>query len=173
MRSLLRMFASSGVWRASPFAQLPEVPRYAAEITRQQVVLAGGLALILSRTTASQRAASFPKTARLYESLEHDLGTDGRSMPDAELLSETLHETHDLADPCTKAALRFCLDAAVRQSARHPASEPAELRLSSRHGAEPEACDPNAPTVVSKDVFGARSKALRKSVAGARGSGGA
>lgn len=175
MRSLIRLMTSSGAWRRSAYSELPEVPRGEAELTRHHLVIAGGLALILSRASSVELAGSLHATQELHERLRRELRLGSVDI-DAALLGDVVHEIDESADPGTKASLRRCYELQakkerkrqdrVQQRRSAAPSGPMSLR-SSQRAENPEL---EAPTVISSDVFDRRSRALRKSVKQARGS---
>lgn len=167
MRSLIRLITSRGVWRASPFADLPQVPRNGSELSRHYFVLAGGLALILSRATRSELSGSLNATHMLYQVLRRELPLAGAHV-EATLLGEAQHEIGDLADPRTKASLRFCYEYESRRAQESEASVLSAYPSSARSTRRP-APELDEPTQISTDVFDQRSQTLRKSVKEARG----
>lgn len=96
---------SDSQWIRSAFSDLPD-PRTTAHSDRDQrhwLVLAGGLALILSRATDAELVGRFPATASLYQAIR-------RGNPiDPNLVNDAMHEIVDVADPITKAAAKLCL----------------------------------------------------------------
>lgn len=172
MRSLIRLMTSSGAWRNSPYSDLPEVSRGDTELTRHYLVIAGGLALILSRATAPELGAGLQATQELHEHLRRELRL-GIVDADPALLGEVMHEIDELADPRTKVSLRHCYDVQVqralrrkRRAPRHAAA-PSSM-MSTRSSQRPGNPQLDAPTVVSSDLFDQRSQVLRKSVREAR-----
>ena len=83
-------------------------------LQRWQVV-AGGLALVLSRLSPTERSAHFSATYRLYQGLRSRL-RQGTTVIDAssELLSDVMHEIATVADTMTTQCLRTCFDASLK-----------------------------------------------------------
>lgn len=84
----------------------------------QFLIVAGGLALVLSRHSAEGIRTSYPATNELYLLLRRELARHGRTSASAELLNDVMHETAEETDPATRQALRACFDARLAYEAR-------------------------------------------------------
>jgi hypothetical protein len=114
LSTVLSRLASSGFWRASSFSDLPEPYPDAPATTRQMLLLAGGLALLLSRCLPEQIDRDFPHARDLYAQLRRDLKRYGRTSASVELFLETFHEVSDKLDQLSRQALKDCLAARQR-----------------------------------------------------------
>lgn len=174
--SLMQWVNSRGEWQRSRWS-LPELPRDADPVVQRWALVAGGLALILSRVSPSEQAARFAWTGQAYALIRHRLRQSRPVNASATLLGEVMHEVADVADPVTRAGLQaFFRDAALRAAegrvAREeggwvfPSSLVAASGTSGRSGSGMQGADDN--TTFSPDLLKERSQALRNSVAAAR-----
>jgi hypothetical protein len=100
-------------WRTSRFSDLPELSVEASDTTNNFLIVAGGLSLLLSRTSAENIRRSYASTVELHLLLTRELRRHGRTSAGAELLNDVLHEAAHLVDPATRAALKSCFEARV------------------------------------------------------------
>lgn len=172
MRSLIRLMTSSGAWRNSPYSGLPEVARGDTELARHYLIIAGGLALILSRASSVELAGGLAATQELHEQLRRELRLGSVEVA-ASLLAEALREVDELADPRTRASLRHCYEVQAKRAlkrkrrAQQRGTTPSSL-MGARSSQRADDPDQEAATVISSDVFDQRSRVLRKSVKQAR-----
>lgn len=102
---------SASQWVRSTFSDLPDL-RTTARSGRDQrhwLVLAGGLALTLSRATEAELVNRFPATASLYRAIRRIFAKNSQNLIDPNLVNGAMHEIADVADPITKAAAKLCL----------------------------------------------------------------
>lgn len=123
---LLSHVLGVGVWKHS-VTELPQLepPSASSNPTiRQFLLLAGGIALVLSRCPPERREAQLPRASRLYTLLRRELKRYGRTSASATLLLEAWHETSGLLDPVSNEAFRHCLAARQRyEGFRHEEEE--------------------------------------------------
>ena len=113
MARLIRWTAARGHWTPSAYLGLPAVQTQEDPLLQRWQVVAGGIALVLSRLSASEQKARFSATARLYPYLRQRL-REARSVDVApELLSDVMHELAGVADPLTTRCVRACFDASL------------------------------------------------------------
>lgn len=165
-------------WQRSVFADLPILRQGSSRSLQNWLVLAGGLALILSRATQDELKHRFPCSQYLYEELRGKLRTP-RSLlsvgPD--VVGEALHEIAGVADPMTSAAARACFDACLAAEKRFPGEAKdvgsqsqlkGESSAISRAPATSEAKEDVGSARVTLEVLMERSEKLRSAVAFAR-----
>lgn len=104
---MLSRFNRSGTWTTSSYSDIPTPPDGVTDVVRNFYVIAGGLALVLSRTRTQLIDLHFRYTRDLYDQLRDDLRAHGKTNANAKLINEVMHEVAQCADPETKAALRF------------------------------------------------------------------
>lgn len=97
-------------WETSSFSDIPMLSDSASEAVRHFCIIAGGLALILSRNRATSIERNYSYTAELYELLSKELRKHGKTSAGAGLIINVMHEVADVADPLTMASLRRCLE---------------------------------------------------------------
>jgi hypothetical protein len=188
MDLLAQWMTSKGSWRCGEFSDLPAPARDADAAVQQWTIVAGGLALILSRASAPETAERFAATLQLYDLLRERLRQRLRVGASAALLGETMHEIAAVADPMTKTALQARFQAALQKRAGEPSTQPPAggphsesramtsspphtTRSSRRHASTREAELEDAQTVFSQEVLSERSSNLRRSLATARATG--
>lgn len=166
---MFKLFHSKG-WAASAFSELPEIREEASESFRHFCIVAGGLALILSRLSASEIRTSYPATRDLHQTLKSQLARIGKTNATAEMISDVMHEVAQVADPKTRQSLKACLE--VRSAY--------EQHLRTRNGLPaPDSAMTQSPnpttrqplTAIDPQLLGARAEVLRATVARARSSG--
>jgi hypothetical protein len=111
MNSILQLVSPEALWKRSPYSELPAVPRDASDVIRHFFVVAGGIALLLSRCSAEGIARHYPRTNTLYRQIRAELRKGSAVSANAHLLSDVMHEVAEHADPTTRASLRYCFDA--------------------------------------------------------------
>jgi hypothetical protein len=174
MRSLFNWLQAAGAWRLSPFS-LPSPHAAGTPELREWCRLAGGLALLLSRTSPADLEQKYAASVRLYDLARRSLSR-GQGVPaDPPLLKLVLLEIEAAADPGTRASARLVLSSWRRRGEKERAGResqqkdarrregPASSQQSTR-GADFD----TAQTQLLHEVFDARANALRKTVAGAR-----
>lgn len=96
-------FAGGPGWKVSEFAEFPELPADANDSLRDEFLIAGGLALVLSRCPRPAAPRRFPAALRVYEALKR--GGRRRGAVSPQLLSDASHEVAEFADRATRDAL--------------------------------------------------------------------
>jgi len=91
-------------WKVSEFAEFPALPRDADEAQRDDFLIAGGLALVLSRCPRHAVPRRFRAAIRVYEALKRGGGRRDGLTP--ELVSDASHEVAEFVDQATRDALR-------------------------------------------------------------------
>lgn len=92
------------VWAVSEFAEFPALPRDADEGQRDDFLIAGGLALVLSRCPADVAPRRFRAAIQVYEALRR--GGRRRRVLTPGLISDASHEVAEFVDQATRDALR-------------------------------------------------------------------
>jgi hypothetical protein len=181
MERLIRWAGSQGHWTRSDFGSLPAVEREADPVRQRWQVVAGGLALLLSRVSHSERSARFTASYRLYQGLGRRLRQGAVVDASPELLSDVMHEIAGVADPLTTQCLRACFDATVRPGpsneetvapcgdSRGTSRLQSQPRPSNRSTRVPDWRD-TATTDFSPERLAERATALRNTLAAARSS---
>jgi hypothetical protein len=174
--ALMKWAGSPAAWTVSEL-ELPRVDPAADPSLQRWCAVAGGLGLILSRLGSMERSARFPQTEALYALIRRRLRHSEPVRAGAELLGEVMHEIADSADPLTRACLKACFEASLRQDADAAApTAPQPLAGSSQVSAEPRPSGRGsqrpdsdaADTSFNTDVLLERSNALRRLLAAAR-----
>lgn len=183
MQHLMQWIGSKGAWACSRFSDLPELKYDVRSPAHHWCVVAGGLALILSRASGPELITRLRSTQILFEHLRKRLRQGRRPGVSADLVSEVMHETTELADPMTRASLAECFRECIKQGGVAEDTAPSALpvhsamlsrnssgsssRSTSRHRSTQ--CDlEDAVTVISPEVLGQRSHNLRQALASAR-----
>ena len=119
MLSFLRSLPvrSSPSWTPSEFGDLPALSVPASQQERDNLLLAGGLALLLSRCTPRITQRDFPNTLRAYKFLRVQLAAGQPVVLNARMLAELLHEIAGVADAATREAARRCFQRSLRANA--------------------------------------------------------
>jgi hypothetical protein len=180
MQRLMQWAGSQGHWTQSGFGGLPSVQREADPLLQRWQVVAGGLALVLSRLSASERSARFSATYRLYQGLRRRLRQGAEVDAAPELLSDVMHEIAGVADVQTTQCLRACFDfrlgrgesvdeaPAVSAGDSRPTSRlQSQPRPSQRSTLTPEWRD-SSSTDFSPERLAERASNLRSTLAAAR-----
>lgn len=187
MGSIIGWVRATRGWVRSPFGDLPRLRADDAMAHQTWLILAGGMALLLSRASSAELKERFAATRQVYAIARARLEKRRLPKPDAELLRDALREIANLADPMTKEAGRECLARVVERGVRKggapstvssnpPASTQSAASLTTGQAplaptavaagepAEPE----HAETRLDLDLLFERSNKLRGTVATAR-----
>lgn len=188
MGSFIGWVRATRGWVRSPFGDLPRLRADDAMAHQTWLILAGGMALILSRASSAELKERFAATRQVYAIARTRLEKRRLPKPDAALLRDALREIANLADPMTKEAGRECLNRVVERGARKggtpstvssnpPASTQSaaaslatgQAPLAPAAGAAADPAEPeHAETRLDLDLLFERSNKLRGTVATAR-----
>ncbi|MDB5873445.1 MAG: hypothetical protein JWQ07_2887 [Ramlibacter sp.] len=113
------LFGHLDFWQKSEPFPLPRIPADGDEALRDYCLIAGGLALLLSRCPPDAASRRFPAASIMYAALVkvHRIGPVA---VDRELVSEVSHEVAEFTDRCTRDALlrrMRCLPETERRAA--------------------------------------------------------
>lgn len=97
-------------WVATEFSELPALGDADDEDERDWCVLAGGLALLLSRCTPRGAQRHFPASLQAWRSLKRQLKNHAPVRLPLGVLNELRHEIAAVADEATRAAARRCME---------------------------------------------------------------
>lgn len=173
MAILFPWMRAQGAWIHAHKYELPalhhvEVP---PEL-RQWCALAGGLALILSREGPQDLPSRYPTARVVFKTARRCLQSGQAPRISGKLLRLLAEEIEAVADPLTKAACRACMRPARSGSGSGTDTGTLNTTESTQGGLMDTSMDLDDPvTVLSADVFTARSEVLRQTLAGARGAG--
>jgi hypothetical protein len=103
-------------WFGSEFSQLPVFEHGESQSLRDYRLLAGGLALVLSRCSERVARRDFPASLKASRALRRQLRGGEPWLP-SDQLSELSHEIAMVADAATREAARRCLQRNLRQAA--------------------------------------------------------
>ena len=133
LNSVLRLGAAAGFWIPADCGncELPQLKADLPEITRHMLLIAGGLALTLSRCSLKNVDSEYPNAHELYLVLRHDLRRAGSTSASAELMLETLHEVAERLDPVSRSSLRALLEARRKYDLRQSAARANDGALAS------------------------------------------
>lgn len=137
MATIISWVRATGGWLRSPFGDLPVLRADDPQVHQTWLILAGGIALILSRASKAELETRFNAARQVYALVRARLEKRRLPKPEPTLLRDALHEIANLADPMTKEAGRECLARTVERMARKsgtgtPASTgPASLQSTS------------------------------------------
>lgn len=108
-------------WRHAPFdiSELPQPAACADEATRRLLLVAGGLALVLSRCHPKEVERQYPSANELYRLLRSELKRQGKTSETADLLLDTMHEVSERLDPVSRHALKASLEAKRIEDREH------------------------------------------------------
>ena len=137
MQRLMRWASSQGNWAPSDFAGLPAVQRDADRLLQRWQVVAGGLALVLSRASRTERAARFHAADRMYTGLRRRLRQGAFIDASTELIQDVMHEIAGVADVQTTQCLRACFDASLGRDEADSALGLLQERDTSRLNSQP------------------------------------
>ena len=176
MQTLTRWLDSYGFPRAQSF----ELPYRCDDHERglqHCFVLAGGLALILSRARPMEIEERFSASRELYLLLRSRLRKGRNFVPAPDLLNDVLHEIASVADPLTNASAHACFRAALRTKAAPAGAAnlqpPAPRSSIGGRSTLPRCGAPSGgdetPTQISLDGLEQRPSTLRETLAVKRG----
>lgn len=114
---------SSTRWDSSEFSGLPSVTQLPDKQLRDYALVAGGLALVLSRCSPAAVSRDFQATSQLWRSLRRQMARSRDVELPPQLLIDASHEVVQYADPATRDALRRCV-LGIRHDARPASSRP-------------------------------------------------
>lgn len=104
-----KLLNPDSVWETSTFSDIPTLPN-ANDTIRHFCIVAGGLALILSRNKEAAIRLHYPYTVEMYELLGKELRKFGKTSAGAGLINNVMHEVAQVADPLTMSSLKICLE---------------------------------------------------------------
>ena len=177
---------AKGGWLRSPYGDLPMLRADDTPTHQTWLILAGGMALILSRASKAELETRFAATRKVHLAAYARLQQRKLPKPDPALLRDALHEIANMADPMTREAGRECLAraverAAVKSGAPLPSggspstltsSQGPSIQESTAQAAASTAMaaaeDEHEPTQIDLELLFNRSKRLRGTVAFAR-----
>lgn len=105
-----KLLNPDSAWETSTFSDIPALPESASEAVRHFCIVAGGLALILSRNRDAAIEKHYAHAAELYELLGRELRKHGKTSASAALINNVMHEVAEVADPLTMGSLKKCLE---------------------------------------------------------------
>ena len=185
MASIISWVRAARGWVRSPFGDLPLLRADDAMAHQTWLILAGGMALILSRASEAELESRFAATRQVYGIARSRLETRRLPKPAPLLLRDALQEIANLADPMTREAGRECLARAVERESRksgvapvESSSPPTASQSTATHTtghapltqstAAAAAEDEHPATQLDLDLLFERSNKLRGTVASAR-----
>ncbi len=171
MRKLMHWVGSHGAWQGSGLV-LPAIDAAADAALQRWCVVAGGLALLLSRASETERAARFGHSIALYGFIHRRLRQSQCVRVSPELISEVMHEISEIADPLTRNCLKACFHAELRgpASAAAAAGPAPAVPMSEGSSSQPQAARASSTGFTSEQLL-ERSAALRRKLAAARATG--
>jgi len=187
MATIISWVRATGGWLRSPFGDLPVLRADDPQVHQTWLILAGGIALILSRASKAELETRFNAARQVYALVRARLEKRRLPKPEPTLLRDALHEIANLADPMTKEAGRECLMRVVERLARKSGA-PAPVSSNPPHSSQstasqttgqapltataaapaPEPERDHAETQLDLDLLFERSNKLRGTVATAR-----
>jgi hypothetical protein len=109
--SLLLSRPAAPRWIPSEFSELPALGDADSQDERDWCVLAGGLALLLSRCTPCGAQRHFPASLQAWRSLKRQLKNEQAPVRlPLRVLNELRHEIASVADAGTRDAARRCME---------------------------------------------------------------
>lgn len=121
---MFAFFRGHPTWTPSAFSELPEIPDAASPLLRDHCLIAGGLALLLSRCPPQALQRQLPRSHTAYRVLRRQVRAQHAQSLGAHLWNDVAHEIAELADGATRAAVRRCLQRAVAERAARRCAEP-------------------------------------------------
>lgn len=115
MGSIMSWVRASSGWVKSPFGDLPSLRADDTPAHQTWLILAGGMALLLSRASEAELEERFAATRHVYAVARARLQKRRLPKPEPTLLRDALQEIANLADPMTKEAGRECLARSVER----------------------------------------------------------
>lgn len=107
--SMLSFLLAARPWAVSEFSELPSVSRLPDQDLRDYGLIAGGLALLLSRCSDRAMKLEFKAAEKAYRSLQRQMKRNERIRLSPYLLSDVSHEVAQYTDVATREALRRCM----------------------------------------------------------------
>lgn len=101
-------------WSGSEFSELPVFDGADDQELRDWRLLAGGLALVLSRCSERIAQRDFPSSLAAYRLLKRQLQQGGPVRLTSRLLNDLAHEIALVADAATREAAKRCLRRQLR-----------------------------------------------------------
>lgn len=114
-------------WDSSEFSGLPSVTQLPGKELRDYALVAGGLALVLSRCSPAAVERDFQATSQAWRSLRRQMARSRGVQLPPQLLIDASHEVAQYADAATRDALLRCLQH-MRPAARPEGSLAGSLR---------------------------------------------
>jgi hypothetical protein len=183
MGTIMSWVRGSSGWERSPYGDLPSLRAEDTSAHQTWLILAGGIALLLSRASKAELSSRFAAARQVYAHAHGRLQKRRLPKPDPELLRDALQEIANLADPMTKEAGRECLARTVERAsgkarskysapsaAAGPLSSSPPTAANSSHVASTQTAaisdvEDNAATQIDLDLLFERSTKLRDAVA--------
>jgi hypothetical protein len=104
------------------YATLPDLRAFEDdEALRDHALLAGGLALLLSRCSPRMLERHFDNARRAHDRIREALARDELPRLSAAFLSDLAHEIAPFVDAATREAANRCMRAAARRAEAEPA----------------------------------------------------
>jgi hypothetical protein len=124
MGAIINWVRATRGWVRSPFGDLPLLRADDTMAHQTWLILAGGMALILSRASGSEVESRFSATRHVYGIARARLEKRRLPKPDPMLLRDALQEIANLADPMTREAGQDCLARTLERVARKSGTAP-------------------------------------------------
>jgi hypothetical protein len=155
MATIISWVRATGGWLRSPFGDLPVLRADDPQVHQTWLILAGGIALILSRASKAELETRFFAARQIYALTRARLEKRRLPKPEPTLLRDALHEIANLADPMTKEAGRECLSRTVERMARKSgAALPASTGPASLQSTSAPPSSQVAPSQVTQSTHG-------------------
>lgn len=122
-------------WETSTFSDIPALPDTSNSTIRHFCIVAGGLALILSRNRDAAIASHYSHSAELYDLLSKELRKYGKTSASAGLINNVLHEVAQVADPLTMESLKKCLEFRRQHNEKRSQGRNEDAQADTRGGA--------------------------------------
>jgi len=194
MGSIIGWVRGTGGWARSPYGDLPALRPDDTAMHQTWLILAGGIALVLSRASKAELQTRFAATRQVYAIARSRLRKRRLPKPEPSLLQDALQEIANLADPMTREAGRECLDRCIERlvaktrlaagarassagsslhtshgaSTQGASTQAASTQAASTQVASIAAADEHEATQLDLDLLFERSNKLRGTVAWAR-----
>ena len=102
---MFHFFWSPGFRESSRYSELPSITELDDEDLRDWGLVAGGLALVLSRCSSRAVERDFSAASQAYRSVRRQMRRDAAIEVSAQLLNDASHEVAAYADAATRQAL--------------------------------------------------------------------